>query len=398
LEHVTLPDCLVEIGTLAFSHCTRLKEAILPGTLVNIGASAFYGCVSLSHVTLPKKLKMIDFQTFSNCSNLEHVTLPDCLVEIGTLAFSDCTRLKEAILPGTLVAIGDYAFRGCTRLTTATLPDSLQEIGKATFDNCRGLVAIRFPNNPLLSVSLENFADWTSLVDLELPASIPAGSFAGCINLRTLILPSRFAGFGGALFNGSIATLRMVVVPHTLPTEVSSALIGALFEPAGWGRARRQPHPRHPRVGARQLNLPFSQLFHQEPDALDFVPAASAVQLVSAPDAVVARLGGVFAEMTTMAEVRAARRDVTSLDHHYWTVKTHEYQISTSNQRACAHMVLLVGARLYFRPHSSTESTVDAAAVSIAIGSQIQLPPLPDEIWLHVLTWLRRSQLGGCEP
>jgi hypothetical protein len=45
-------------------------------------------------------------------------------------------------------------------------------------------------------------------------------------------------------------------------------------------------------------------------------PIVANVRLVSAPDAVVASLGGFFAEMSTMAEVRAAGRAVSNRVEH----------------------------------------------------------------------------------
>jgi hypothetical protein len=104
-------------------------------------------------------------------------------------------------------------------------------------------------------------------------------------------------------------------------------------------------------------------------------------------------LGGVFAAMTTMAEVRTAHRDIpTVLDHYHWTVRTHAHRICTAGQRACAHMVLLVGTWLDVRSRRQFKVEVDSSQVVLRVITQ--LPPLPDELWMLVLGWLRRSDLG----
>jgi hypothetical protein len=89
-----------------------------------------------------------------------------------------------------------------------------------------------------------------------------------------------------------------------------------------------------------------------------------------------------------MAEVRTDHRAIASvLECTHWTVKAHTYSVCTAAQRSCAHATLLVGARLHsqFALHSGLASDVVADP---------KLAPLPDELWVEVLGWLRRSELG----
>jgi hypothetical protein len=144
-----------------------------------------------------------------------------------------------------------------------------------------------------------------------------------------------------------------------------------------------------------------------------------------------------------MAEVRRAGRAVSCLlDYQFWTVKTHVYNVCTPFQKECARTVMFVGARLYSRSGPGTAAAVqivDAQRVALycqadynswlqgmwrwvgetrfeqvggktvpaaaACGSSLlqpgqqqqqqqHLPPLPDELWIEVLGWLRRSELG----
>jgi hypothetical protein len=224
----------------------------------------------------------------------------------------------------------------------------------------------------LLSIGAGAFLECSSLVEVEFPASVhnvsgsgsrlDRGAFEGCTNLRTLILPPALTSLGAAAFRYSTANLQMLVVPRAVPDHVATAVAAM--------------------VGPRAELCPGAVMFCTDQ------PAVSSVQLVSAPDVVVASLGGLFAEMTTMAEVRATRRDIASvLDIRYWTIKTHRHQVCESGARVCAHTVLLVGARLSSR-------TVQAQASKVV--RKVPLLPLPNELWVGVLTWLQRVQLGGC--
>jgi hypothetical protein len=167
---------------------------------------------------------------------------------------------------------------------------------------------------------------------------------------------------------GSTANLRIVVVPPTVADSVVTTMAVML------GPTRREV----PGTGPFEL-------------AMVDAPSVATVQLVSAPDAVVTVLGGAFADMTTMAEVRTAHRDVTSVfDHHHWTVKAHKHRLCTSSQQACVRTVMLVAARLHAQ---WTPNARLARVCAVAVG-QLQLLALPDEIWQEVLGWLRRTELG----
>jgi hypothetical protein len=251
----------------------------------------------------------------------------------------------ELSLPDSLTTIWDLAFSGCSGLVELRLPDSLTVIGDSAFFGCTGLVELSLPD---------------SLVRLGREA------FSNCINLRSVNLSAALAVLGATVFQGS-HNLRMLVVPVTIPA------IGAINEAKVSG-ARANVHFEH-NAGESEFDL----------------RALSNIQVVCAPDTVVATLGGVFAGMATMAEVRAAGRAISGVvEQQYWTVGTHRYRVCTRGQRACAHTLMLVGARLYSR---STPSSA-MAPVLFAREALPLLPPLPDELWVLVLGWLRRCELG----
>jgi hypothetical protein len=327
-----------------------LNEVKLVRSLVQNGDSAFSSCLGLKQVTLHGTVAKVSRNTFGGCQRLERVTLPGSLTVIGRGAFGGCLCLKGINLPGSLVQIESGAFAGCARLKKMVLPGSLTRIGVSAFAGC------------------------TALLELELPTSIRTvcggdgrlgrGVFEDCSSLRVLVIPSTLTLLDAAAFRGSVGTLRMLVVAATISDDVASTLAEML----GLGRG-------------------------ETPGATLDLPAVFTVQLVSAPNIVVASLGGVFADMTTMDEVRAARLHVDVLDYRYWTVKTHTHQVCTAAQRLCARTVLLVGVRLDAQVGASSGLVADLSAATASLGRP-QLLPLPNELWVELLGWLRRSELG----
>ena len=313
----------------------------------------------------PEWEDMVPDYAFDGRVDVVEAVIPDRFTKIGKEAFRNCTGLVNVRLPGSLTEIGNSAFFDCRAVRELALPASLTKLGVGAFRNCSGIESITFAKTGLLqSIPAGAFYGCTSLVELELPASVHTiddgggddGAFQDCPNLRILILPPALTSLGAAAFKGSVANLRMLVVPPTAPAEVAATMAATLG-------------PRKGKAAGATCRADVD------------LPAVPTVQLVSAPDAVVASLGGVFADMTTMAQVRAAGRAITTaLDYHHWTVKTHKHQVCSPGQRQCAHTVLLVGARLY--------------SLWATSSSEQLLPALPDELWLLVLGWLRRPELG----
>jgi hypothetical protein len=304
--------------------------------------------------------------------------LPDSLTAIGRNAFHGCSGLVDLHLPDTLTAIGDCAFYRCSGLVDLRLPDTLTAIDCGAFRGCLGLVHLCLPDT-LAAIGSEAFYGCSGLVDLRLPDSLAAigrHAFFKCTNLHCIVLPPALTTLDSTAFNESTINLRMLVVPITVAVEIV-AIVAAMFGS---------------RVGPN-YSANSADTKCGESDDVAF-PNVSNLQLVSAPDAVVSSLGGVFAEMTTMTEVRAAGRAVGGVvEHCFWSVTTHMLHVCTRSRRACAHTLLLVGARLHSQSPPSTMLASNQPSRVAVREAMLQLPPLPDELWVLVLGWLRRSEL-----
>jgi hypothetical protein len=340
---LNLPDSLEAIGDFTFYGCSGLVELNLPDSLTSIGSYTFSGCPGLVELNLPNSLATMDDSTFSGCSGLVELNLPDSLTAIGHEAFGHCSKLVELNLPDSLTAIGSYAFSCCSGLVELHLPNSLAAIDEFTFYSCSRLVELNLPRS-LTSIGSQAFSD--------------------CRKLRVLILPPALASLDATAFDGSTINLRRLVVPATVPVEVATTMAGMLG----------------PKVKPSHEN--------------DEGAAVSNGQLVSVPDAVVASMGGVFANMSTMTEVRAAGRAISGVvEQRYWTARAHMHHVCPYRQRACAHALLLVGVRLYSR---SAPCFAMAPDRSTQVGAPEPWPllALPDELWVLVLGWLRWPELG----
>lgn len=86
---------------------------------------------------------------------------------VDGLAFRKCKLLSNVTLPEGLLTIGDCAFSLCSSLRQIQIPASVERIGVAAF--CKsGLIIIQF---------------------LGIPKVIEADAFAGCLQLKEIVVP-----------------------------------------------------------------------------------------------------------------------------------------------------------------------------------------------------------------
>lgn len=138
IEHLTIPDSVVEIDNSAFAHCTNLKDVSIGSGVTNL-TWTFDDCTALASVTFApnSSLKEI-YGGFSGCTNLTQLTLPDGLEEVHLAE----TYLEEVTLPSSVKKIYDYGFSNCPNLEKVNIPEGVTELGNSTFLNCPNLTTI----------------------------------------------------------------------------------------------------------------------------------------------------------------------------------------------------------------------------------------------------------------
>lgn len=133
VTHVTIPDTVTEIGTMAFQGCSSLSEIDFPDSIQRIEADAFEGTPWLENypgdfvipvngllvkykgddenVSIPEGVSAICGSAFFPNNNVKSVVIPSSVVSIGSFALS-CLNLEEVTIPDTVEIIDGYAFYG----------------------------------------------------------------------------------------------------------------------------------------------------------------------------------------------------------------------------------------------------------------------------------------------
>lgn len=258
LTEVILPEGVREIGEEAFAGCTGLERVVLPESLLQIHARAFKGCRSLATLELPGRVYNVEEEAFADCTGLGtlviHPACPDAM-DIWVDAFSTL-QLYDGAPPSWPLLFERRVFAGCTALATVrsarrmefwnTLRISRGSFGGNALPFCdpvdvfAGCGAVRevvlfspfdhdrpvaevFPEaaaaleraelaawSPKVSKNL--FRGYAALETVVLPGSVEEigdGAFAGCGNLKEVVVPERLAE--GAWTNQLPPDCRMVV-------------------------------------------------------------------------------------------------------------------------------------------------------------------------------------------
>jgi len=260
LKSVILPPNLVTIRSHSFKECTSLQDVTIPSNVASIDSSAFSGCLSLSNVTLSNNVKTLGKWAFSRC-NMETITIPSKVTSIGNEAFSNCPNLVslkcdsdntvfmsvdgvlfkregmvlvsypsgkkgDYILPDNVTSITPFAFEGSIKLTSVTIPSSVTSIGETPFMSCTSLSSIKVDTSNQNFKSIDGVLfdhNGTTLVQYPcgkgdtyiIPgnvSSITDSAFAGCSNLRSVVISPDVTSIGGNAFN-SCNSLTSITIP-----------------------------------------------------------------------------------------------------------------------------------------------------------------------------------------
>ena len=142
-------------------NCTKLTELKFEDGCSRTGSNMFQGCTGIRKIDLSKSQ----------------------YTALATSMFEGCTGLVEADISGEKIAsLASKAFLGCSALTTVTLPSALTHAGTYTFQNCISLREIDFSNTKITRFSSSATANVAATTDSYV--------FAGCINLRSVKVPS----------------------------------------------------------------------------------------------------------------------------------------------------------------------------------------------------------------
>lgn len=216
LKTVTLHDNITSFGTSLFTDCTSLESITLPSGLKTFGTSVFKNCTSLTSITIPSGVTTLTNNLFDGCTSLASVTLHEGITAFGKATFARCTSLQSIVIPAGITKLSEESlFDGCTSLSSVTLPEGLTALGKYTFRDCTSLTQITLPssltflgtytfqNSGLTSITIpENVQHIGATAGSKAGTTTAAYVFQGCVNLRSVTLPSGLLSMGAYVFSG----------------------------------------------------------------------------------------------------------------------------------------------------------------------------------------------------
>ena len=231
VKNITVTKNVVSIGCGAFAGSAVLQSVSFAndGKLAYIDDNAFSGCTSLLAVEIPVTVKSIGEKAFENCSALANLVVPKGIgaENIGAGAFYGCTGISTAELPAYAIAlipkdslvtvtvnggevIPEKAFEGCTTLKNVSIPDTIRAIGDGAFTGCTSLVynspendQTRYLGNDTNPYMVLVFGANVEVYEIKNEATrfIMDGAFAGCTELKSIVIPESIIGIGKDAFS-----------------------------------------------------------------------------------------------------------------------------------------------------------------------------------------------------
>ena len=306
---ITFDNTVATIGNEAFKNCTTLATITIPECVVTIGTSAFEGS-GLTGVSIPSGVTKIGDRAFNNCSNVTTLSIGSTVRTIGAMAFAG-TQFTEVTLPNSLTTLGygafynnsklaqfsgkfatadgnalidgekflafahggaaideytipssvtevcDYAFAAThndIRVGTVNIPDSVEKIGNRAFLGLQWTDIVWGPNSRISEIGTYAFA-WSFTLEsnapngpfVTLPANlevIPDYAFYYSY-IQELTIPAGVKSIGVKAFNPGMILSRIVCEATTPPALSADSFfqwdcVATIYVPAASVNAYKQ--------------------------------------------------------------------------------------------------------------------------------------------------------------
>ena len=172
LTSITISDSVIAIGYKAFHDCIKLTSIYITDIakwcqikFTDYDSNPLYYAHNLyingelvENLTIPDGVTEIGSLAFSVCSRLKSVTIPNSVTSISNSAFNFCSSLTSFTIPDSVTSIGDYAFYGCSSLTSIYCkPTTPPILGSNAFSSISPTAKIYVP---MASVDAYNRSNW----------------------------------------------------------------------------------------------------------------------------------------------------------------------------------------------------------------------------------------------
>ena len=139
---------IINIGSSAFSGCTKLQEIILPNYVETVGESAFLNCSKANNLVISNTMTRIEKSTFENCSSIPSLVIPNSITYIGEAAFKGCSSIDYMVtIPNSVSTIAKDAFKNCTSIDHLRLSNAMTGLALETFSGCTQLRTVYFTDS-----------------------------------------------------------------------------------------------------------------------------------------------------------------------------------------------------------------------------------------------------------
>ncbi|MBR5420117.1 MAG: leucine-rich repeat domain-containing protein [Lachnospiraceae bacterium] len=183
IQELSFSPSVTEIGDCAFKNCTALRSVSIPDSVTKLGDSAFWGCPLLSSVSLGAGLRDFGCGVFSDCESLGTVILSSAntylTVSDSAIFNKEMTRLYQYLdgalygsygVPGNVEFIDRYAFWGADRLQAVSVP-GMKQIPDYAFAGCPNLRSVVL-QIPTYEICVKAFSGCPNLAQVVMPESV----------------------------------------------------------------------------------------------------------------------------------------------------------------------------------------------------------------------------------
>ncbi len=229
---------VTEIPSYAFAGYNKLQSITFSSSVTSIGEGAFYDCPNLKEVNITSLALWCQIEFESSSAN--PLSNAEVVLKING---EEITNITSEMLEG-VIKISNYAFAGYNKLQSITIPSSMASIGAGAFSGCANLKEVNITSltlwcqiefesssaNPLsnkqavLKISGEEITTITEDM-LEGVTEIPSYAFAGYNKLQSITLQCNVTSIGKSAF-ASCPNLQSVTISSDVTNIGESAFSG----------------------------------------------------------------------------------------------------------------------------------------------------------------------------
>jgi len=210
---------VTHIAPYAFYRNENLESVLISHGVESIGIGVFDGCTNLTYVEIPLTVKLVGNYAFADTPWLANQTRDFVVVGDQVLLKYNGSDTHVDI-PGGIKTLGSGAFEFCTAVETVNIPGSVKTIQPHTF-YASGLTSIDIPEG--MTVHESAFAGCNELRSVVIPQNwteIPFGLFSGCARLETVNIPDGITTIREYAFSGCPALEKITL--HRGVTDIAN--------------------------------------------------------------------------------------------------------------------------------------------------------------------------------